>query len=154
MECLATSNSIFSGSTQSALDNSESKILNERLNPSSSSSNWVSADVALRMLSHAKYSFAMQYISNMLTEHPSWPENIQTEAIQYNTQLSNFGKKLNTGLAYFEQKYSLNRHHLINMVFLFYFIVSILLCLFLTLIFLYCSDYRLFIQPGPHVYCL
>ncbi|XP_042756917.1 uncharacterized protein LOC111876767 isoform X1 [Lactuca sativa] len=116
LECLATSNSIFSGSTQSALDNSESKILNERLNPSSSSSNWVSADVALRMLSHAKYSFAMQYISNMLTEHPSWPENIQTEAIQYNTQLSNFGKKLNTGLAYFEQKYSLNRHHLINMI--------------------------------------
>lgn len=116
LECLSTSNSMFSSSTQSEINNSESNILNERLNPSSSSSNWVSGDVALHMFSNAKYSFAMQYISNILKEHPSWPENIQLEKQQYNTLLSNFEKKLNTGLAYFEHKYSLIRHHLINMI--------------------------------------
>ncbi|KAL4586165.1 hypothetical protein LXL04_010797 [Taraxacum kok-saghyz] len=117
LECISTSNSIFSGSTQSALGNSEPVILNERLNPSSSSSNWVLGDVALCNLSHAKYSFAMQHISNILKEHPSWPENkTQHENIQYDSLVSNFGKKLNSELAYFEQKYSLIRHHLINMI--------------------------------------
>ncbi|XP_024963286.1 uncharacterized protein LOC112503489 isoform X1 [Cynara cardunculus var. scolymus] len=129
LECLSSSLSMFSASSQgSASDNSETKILNERLKPSASisSSSWMSGDVALLMLSHAKYSFALQYITNLLIEHPSWPENIiassQTfgyshpEIQQYNTLLSTFESKLSTGLVYFEQKYSLIRRHLINMI--------------------------------------
>lgn len=60
-ECLAISNSMFSGSTQIALDHSEHEILNERLKPSSSYSNCVSDDVSLHMLSNA-LSLAKQYI--------------------------------------------------------------------------------------------
>ncbi|KAJ9546551.1 hypothetical protein OSB04_019094 [Centaurea solstitialis] len=129
LECLSSSLSMFSGSSQgSASQNSETKLLNERLRPSASisSSSWMSGDVALLMRSHAKYSFAMQYITNLLIEHPSWPENInassralgnsQPEIQQYNKLLSNFENKLSTGIAYFEQKYSLIQPHLINMI--------------------------------------
>ncbi|KAI7741816.1 hypothetical protein M8C21_003249, partial [Ambrosia artemisiifolia] len=118
LECLSSSVSIFSGSEQkSRSDNSETKILNERLNPSALSSNWISGDVALHVLSHAKYSFAMQYVANLLTEHPSWQQNFTPSSdILYNTLLSTFENKLNAGLAYFEQKYSLTRYHLINMI--------------------------------------
>ncbi|KAI3818496.1 hypothetical protein L1987_12305 [Smallanthus sonchifolius] len=118
LECLSSSVGIFSGSEQkNTSDNSETKILNERLNPSASSSNWISGDVALHVLSHAKYSFAMQYIANLLSTHPSWPHKIAPSSeIQYNTQLSTFENNLNSGLAYFEQKYSLTRDNLINMI--------------------------------------
>lgn len=119
MECISSSVSTFSGSEHKTIsDNSETKILNERLNPSASSSNWISGDVALHVLLHAKYCFAMQYITNLLTEHPSWPGNITPSSeIQYSTLLSTFENKLNTGLSCFEQKYSLSRDHLIDMVF-------------------------------------
>ncbi|KAD7117001.1 hypothetical protein E3N88_04269 [Mikania micrantha] len=121
LECLSSSVSIFSGSEQkAAIDNSETKILNERLNPSTSSSNWVSGDVALHVFSHAKYSFAMQYVTNMLTAHPSWPQNITPSSeIQYNTLLSDFENNFSAALAYCEQKYSLTRYHLINMIIIF-----------------------------------
>ncbi|KAK9074295.1 hypothetical protein SSX86_006892 [Deinandra increscens subsp. villosa] len=118
LECLSSSVGIFSGSEQkSALDHPETKSLNERLNPSASSSNWLSRDVALHLLSQEKYSFAMQYITSLLTAHPSWPQNIAPSSkIQYNTLLSDFENKINAGLAYFEQKYSLTHYHLTNMI--------------------------------------
>ncbi|PWA57155.1 transducin family protein / WD-40 repeat family protein [Artemisia annua] len=118
LECLSSSVSMFTSEPKSASDNSEPKVLNEILRPSSSSSNWISGDVALHMLSHAKYGFAMQCITNLLMEHPSWPENITSlsETQQYNTLLSTFENKLSAGISYFEQKYSLISHHLINMI--------------------------------------
>ena len=118
LECLSSSVSMFSSEPKNASDNSEPKVLNEILRPSSSSSNWISGDVALHTLSHAKYGFAMQCITNLLMEHPSWPENITSlsETQQYNTLLSTFENKLSAGISYFEQKYSLISHHLINMV--------------------------------------
>nr|GEW38361.1 hypothetical protein [Tanacetum cinerariifolium] len=119
LECLSSSVSMLSCSEpKSASDNSEPKVLNEILRPSSSSSNWISGDVAPHMLSHAKYGFAMQCITNLLMEHPSWPENITSlsETQQYNTLLSTFENKLSAGILYFEQKYSLISHHLINMI--------------------------------------
>ncbi|KAK1412198.1 hypothetical protein QVD17_33237 [Tagetes erecta] len=118
LECISSSVSTFSGSEQKTIsDNSDTKVLNERLNPSASSSNWISGDVALHVLLHAKHSFAMQYITNLLTEHPSWPGNITPSSeIQHTTPFSTFENKLNAGLSYFEQKFSLSRDHLINMI--------------------------------------
>ncbi|KAJ0637553.1 putative transcription factor WD40-like family [Helianthus annuus] len=118
LECLSSSVSIFNVSEQKSVsDNSEIKILDARLNPSAYSANWVSGDVAFHVLSHAKYSFAMQYVTNLLTEHPSWPQSVTPSSeIPYNAVLSTFENKLNAALAYFEQKYSLTRYHLINMI--------------------------------------
>lgn len=149
---------MFSGSEpKSVTDNSEPIILNEKLNPCSSSSNWISADVGLHTLTRAKYSLAMQYISNLLTEHPSWPEKVTPSSeIQYKTMLSTFENKLHLALAYFEQKYSLIRHHLINMVFTYYSLINcyddILFIHLLTFMFLFCSDYCVFMQSRPHVH--
>ncbi|MFS8022244.1 putative transcription factor WD40-like family [Helianthus anomalus] len=118
LECLSSSVSIFNVSEQKSVsDNSEIKFLDERLNPSAYSANWVSGDVAFHVLSHAKYSFAMQYITDLLTEHPSWPQSVTPSSeIAYNTLLSTFENRLNAALAYIEQKYSLTRYHLINMI--------------------------------------
>nr|XP_043623601.1 uncharacterized protein LOC122595321 isoform X2 [Erigeron canadensis] len=119
LECMSSSLSMFSVSEPtSTSDSLEPNILNEKLKPSLSSSNWVSGDVALCMLSLVKYSFALQYMTNLLTEHPSWPESItrSSENHQFDMLLSAFEKKFNAGIAYFEQKYSLIRYHLINMI--------------------------------------
>ncbi|XP_076917566.1 uncharacterized protein LOC143577690 isoform X1 [Bidens hawaiensis] len=119
LECLSSSINTFSNCEQKSIisDNSETRIIMERLNPSAHSSNWTSADVALPVVSHTKYSFAMQYIANLLITHPSWPQNITPSSeVQYNTLISSFVSRLNAGLAYFEQKYSLTRNHLINMI--------------------------------------
>ncbi|GLU00836.1 hypothetical protein SLE2022_181750 [Rubroshorea leprosula] len=131
LECLSSSQSILKGTDQeNTSDLGCSKILQAILKPSASdSSNWLLDDVASNLESHAKLDLALQYISKLIREHPSWPDSYlgssdsdgtsmshkDDEIHQYEKLLKNFQYKLYTGLAQFEQKHSLVSSHLINM---------------------------------------
>ncbi|KAA8520765.1 hypothetical protein F0562_014963 [Nyssa sinensis] len=132
LECLSSSLSILGGPDQgSELDMANAELLNEMLeaSPNSSSSNWISADVAFQMESHAKLDLAMQYISKLLKEHPSWLDmNMAStgafpcseyEIHQYKILLENFQHELTREIAFFDQKFSLMPLHLINMIVIF-----------------------------------
>ncbi|XP_059651214.1 uncharacterized protein LOC132298889 [Cornus florida] len=132
LDCLSSPLSIFGGSDQhnvSEIANHE--LLNEMLKPcpDSSSSNWISADVTFSMESDAKLDLAMKYVSKLWREHPSWPDTnmastgactfSESEIHQYKILLENFQHKLTSGLAFFEQKFSLIPLHIINMIIIF-----------------------------------
>ncbi|XVE77297.1 hypothetical protein DITRI_Ditri13aG0051100 [Diplodiscus trichospermus] len=91
------------------------------------SSPWLLGDVASHLETYAKLDLAFQYISKLMREHPSWPKtsigsvgvNTCSEDYenQYDRLLENFQCKLHTGLAQFEQQFSLVSSYLINMIF-------------------------------------
>ncbi|RZC84702.1 hypothetical protein C5167_047491 [Papaver somniferum] len=88
--------------------------------PSNDSSNWLSADVALNLESNIKLDMAVQYISKLMMEHPSWQSTVLTssECETYKSELSveKFQHNLNLILATFERKFLLNPADLINMI--------------------------------------
>ncbi|CAK9136914.1 unnamed protein product [Ilex paraguariensis] len=126
LECLSYSLGIFGGPDQgSASDTGNAELLSKMLKPSpnNSFSNWISDDVASHMESLVKLDLAMQYISKLLMEHPSWRDTIISSpgAHTYSEckekiSLENFQQKLFAGIAYFEQKFSLIPLHLMNMI--------------------------------------
>ncbi|KAK7349415.1 hypothetical protein VNO77_06766 [Canavalia gladiata] len=92
------------------------------------SSNWLSADVSVHLEFHVKLNLALRYLSKLMGEHPSWPDtsreyNLEAsysdeDMEQYEKSVENFKHKLYTGLALFEQKFSLAPHCLISMILL------------------------------------
>ncbi|PIA28838.1 hypothetical protein AQUCO_06600041v1 [Aquilegia coerulea] len=92
--------------------------------------NWLSGDVAMQMEANDKMNLALHYISNLLTEHPSWTDTIsfslkslvcneEYRHCQYNLSLESFQHRLIAGLATFEQRCSLKPVDILNMI-LFY----------------------------------
>lgn len=128
LECLSSSMSILGGTDrENVSDIACSKTSLGILKPFiGDSSPWLLGDVSSHLESYAKLDFALQYISKLLSEHPCWPEtsigsvgvNTCSEDYenQYDKLLENFQHKLHTGLAQFEQKFSLVSSCLINMV--------------------------------------
>ncbi|PPD89135.1 hypothetical protein GOBAR_DD13933 [Gossypium barbadense] len=129
LECLSSSLSILGGMDQENVsDFACSKTSLGILKPSiGGSSPWLLGGVASHLESYAKFDLALQYISKLMREHPSWPRtsfgsvraNTCSEDYenQYDELLENFHHKLHTGLAQFEHKFSLVSSYLINMIF-------------------------------------
>ncbi|KAI3933666.1 hypothetical protein MKW92_047590, partial [Papaver armeniacum] len=122
LECLSSSSFILEGVDQGSNSDIEKPgILPGVLKtPSNRSSNWLSADVALNLESNIKLDMAVQYISKLILEHPSWQSTVLTssECETYKSELSveKFQHKLNLVLATFERKFLLNPADLINMI--------------------------------------
>ncbi|KAF8400247.1 hypothetical protein HHK36_013544 [Tetracentron sinense] len=76
LECLSSSPSIIEGKDQDRVsDIGNDGILQRILNPSPRDGfNWLSGDVAFQLESHAKLDLAVQYISKVIMEHPSWSD--------------------------------------------------------------------------------
>ncbi|GAB4861575.1 hypothetical protein Ancab_036768 [Ancistrocladus abbreviatus] len=124
LECLSSSSNILKDADQGR-DRGNSETLPQILKPSSAdSSNWVSGEVASLLENHVKSDFAMQYISKLIQEHPSWPStrpfNKQSayfkeyDFCHYGTLLESFQERFNFTLAYVEQKFSLIPDLLLN----------------------------------------
>lgn len=100
----------------------------EMMEPSiyESSSNWMSDETSCHIISHCKLYLAMQYISNLLREHPSCVDNDrppfgefinqEIDSQEFEKLLMEFQDKLTAAIAYFQQKFSLAPRHLISMV--------------------------------------
>ncbi|KAK3036066.1 hypothetical protein RJ639_029819 [Escallonia herrerae] len=129
LECDSSSLSIFGVDQESVSDDANPELLHKILKPfpNTSSSNWILNDVAFHLLSYDKLDLAMQYITKLLTEHPSWPKNNfaspgacsssdEVELQQYKIVLGSFQHKLSAALAYFEQKFSLNPLDIVNKI--------------------------------------
>lgn len=119
LECLSTSQTVHGVSehgSESVLDSYKSPL--EIFKPSTSDfPNWLSSDVAAHMECHAKIDLAMQYISKLLREHPSWSYSEEYETHLYEMLVEKFLHKFNTGLSAFNQKFSLIPTDMVNMVF-------------------------------------
>ncbi|KAI3971495.1 hypothetical protein MKX01_021555 [Papaver californicum] len=122
LECLSSSSFILEDMNQGSKSDIEKPgILPGVLKTSSHhSSNWLSGDVALHLESNIKLDMALQYISKLMKEHPSWQDTILTssECETYKSELpvEKFQHKLNLILATFERKFLLNPADLINMI--------------------------------------
>lgn len=107
------------------LDDGDIALHNEvlKLFSNGKSSNWISGDIASCIDYHAKLDFAMQYISILLKEHPTWGHinmdlfgacmSLESANQDYKNLVEAFHGKLATVLLYFEQKFSLIPSHLI-----------------------------------------
>ena len=90
------------------------------------SANWLLADVSVHLEFHAKLNLALQYLSKLMKEHPSWPDSIagyegemtysDENTMQYDKSLENLSQKLFAGLTLFEQRFSLTPFCLLRMV--------------------------------------
>ncbi|XP_022770599.1 uncharacterized protein LOC111313959 isoform X2 [Durio zibethinus] len=128
LECLSSSLSILGGTDrENVSDFACSKTSLGILKPFiSDSPSWILGDVASHLESYTKLDLALQYISKLMREHPSWPRTcIRSAGVntcsedyenQYHKLLETFQHKLRTGLAQFE-KFSLVSSCLINMIF-------------------------------------
>lgn len=91
-----------------------------------SSSNWMSNETSSHILSQYKLYLAMQYVSNLLREHPSCSDidrpsygefiNQEVDGQGFEELLKEFQDKLTAAIAYFQQKFTLVPLHLVSMV--------------------------------------
>lgn len=102
-------------------------VLSNNLNPlPRKSANWLSADVSVHLEFHTKLNLALKYLSKLIREHSSWPENVAGSnwesaysdecMMQYEKSLENLREKLCSGLALFEQRFLLAPSCLLGMV--------------------------------------
>ncbi|GAV71152.1 WD40 domain-containing protein/Rav1p_C domain-containing protein [Cephalotus follicularis] len=127
LECLSSSVSILGPTDQDSIaDGGHSQIPCGILKPSAGdSSNWLSGDVSFHLDSHAKLDLALQYLSKLLKEHPSWPtfEGITCykdyEINQCKTSFEDFQHKFYSGLTQFKQKFSIVSCNLMSMIMVF-----------------------------------
>lgn len=129
MEYLSSPTTILGDIDQGSIsDIGHSENLHGILNPSpKNSSNWLSSNVAFHLEFHARLDLAVQYLSTLIREHPSWPDTVFScsGAISHVNECGNhehvkvlesFRKKLYTALHHLEQKFSVAPFHLISMV--------------------------------------
>ncbi|CDP08656.1 unnamed protein product [Coffea canephora] len=131
LECLSSCRNAFGAQNQgTVLENGDVELLNQvlELSPVGDSSNWTFCDLAKQKELLAKSDLAMQYLSPLLKEHPSWGDimvpfggcNYMESAYEeYKRSVENFYGKLTVTLEYFQQKFSLNPFHLIDKIVLF-----------------------------------
>ncbi|KAF7844056.1 DmX-like protein 2 isoform A [Senna tora] len=127
LECFSSSLSMLGTAEQGSTLDAGLDVLSNNLNPfPRKSANWLSADVSVHLEFHTKSNLALQYLSKLLKEHPSWPDNVagsNWEAaysdeymVQYDKSLENLRQKLYTGLALFEQRFLLGSSCLLGMI--------------------------------------
>ncbi|KAM7276220.1 hypothetical protein ACFE04_018086 [Oxalis oulophora] len=125
LECLSSTLSMHGARDQESIsDNRHSLSLSGILKPSSvDSSNWLSGDVASVLESHAKLNIALQYVSKLMMEHPSWPGSFQTspcykdyEIHHYKKLFEDFRFKLYTELKQVDQKFFVPLDNIVHMV--------------------------------------
>ncbi|KAL9176412.1 hypothetical protein ABFS82_02G176700 [Erythranthe guttata] len=126
LECLPSSVNLIGGSTHGRMVHNPTYSLPvEMVKSYKSSSNWISEGMYCHAISHCKLYLAMQYISNMLREHPSCNTNRpsfgvfienEIESQGFEKSLKDFEDNLNTDIAYLQQKFSLVTRRLISMV--------------------------------------
>ncbi|KAL0379376.1 UNVERIFIED_CONTAM: DmX-like protein 1 [Sesamum angustifolium] len=128
LECLSSSVSLAGGTTHGKVMHSPTGNVVEMGKPliNLSSSNWISNELLCHIMSHCKLHLAMQYISNLLREHPSLVgtasfsigefinHDIDSEGLK--KLLKEFQDHLAAAIAYFQQKFSLLPCHLISMI--------------------------------------
>lgn len=103
-------------------------VLVEMLKPTADKHflNWISNEMSHQIISHSKLNLAMQYLSNLLTEHPS-SADIETASFgmftnynpvdeEFENSLNEFLSNLTAAIACFQQKFFLIPLHLIFMV--------------------------------------
>ncbi|XP_051144791.1 uncharacterized protein LOC127260850 isoform X2 [Andrographis paniculata] len=130
LECLSSSSNLFGGSTHGIQMHSPTCSIFDIVKPSpdKSSSNWIKDDDS-HFISHFKLHLAMQYMSNVLREHPScanidkpFSEEFVNSVIDcqgYQNLLKEFQDELTATIAYFQQKFSLVPYHLLSMILLY-----------------------------------
>ncbi|KAK4418497.1 Bifunctional fucokinase/fucose pyrophosphorylase [Sesamum alatum] len=128
LECLSSSVSLSGGTTHGHVMHSPTGNLVEMGKSSikQSSSNWISDELLCHIMSPYKLHLAMQYISNLLREHPSsvgtasfsFGEFINHDVDSQGLKklLKEFQDHLTAAIAYFQQKFSLFPCHLISMI--------------------------------------
>ncbi|KAI4355258.1 hypothetical protein L6164_004047 [Bauhinia variegata] len=129
LECFSTSLSILAAADLgSELGVGHDKLFNNLKPLPRKSSNWLYADVAVHLEFHTKLNLALQYLSKLMREHPSWPDSLSGSnenakfsdeyMVLYEKSLENFIEKLCKGVALFEQRFSLAPSSLLSMIFL------------------------------------
>lgn len=91
-----------------------------------SSSNWISDETSCHIVLQFKLYLAMQYVSNLLREHPSCSDidrlsygefiNQEVDGQKFEKLLKEFQDKLTAAIDYFQQKFTLVPLHLVSMV--------------------------------------
>ncbi|KAK7275388.1 hypothetical protein RIF29_16504 [Crotalaria pallida] len=132
LEYFSSSLSILGTADQGTELVGEHDVLSSTLKPlPRQSSNWLYADVSAQLEFHIKLNLALQYLTKLIREHPSWPETFaesNSEAsysdeytIQYEKSVESFKQRLCSGLVLFEQRFLLPPCCLVSMT-------SLLLC--------------------------
>lgn len=91
-----------------------------------SSSNWLSNDVSTHLESHYKFDCALQHLTKLIIEHPSWPYSsmgsvgsrsyFECKMHELKKLLPEFRDKLYAGLEVVEQKFSVDAASLLSMI--------------------------------------
>ncbi|XP_028767605.1 uncharacterized protein LOC114725277 isoform X2 [Neltuma alba] len=129
LECFSSSPSTVETADQGSELGAGNEALFNIFNPlPRKSANWLSADVSVHLEFHTKLNLALQYLSKLTREHPGWPDNIagcsgelaysDEKIVQYDKSLENLRQKLYSGLALFEQRFSLAQFCLLRMILL------------------------------------
>ncbi|KAL8499639.1 hypothetical protein ACS0TY_019572 [Phlomoides rotata] len=129
LDCLSSSISLFAGPAHGSMMHSPTCDLpGEIAKPSihESSSNWMSDETSCHILSQFKLYLAMQYVANLLREHPSCNDidrssygefiNQKVDGQEFEKLLKEFQDKLTAAIAYFQQKFTLVPLHLVTMI--------------------------------------
>ncbi|KAL3622261.1 hypothetical protein CASFOL_033672 [Castilleja foliolosa] len=129
LECIPLSDSLSSAPTNGSVMHNQTGNLPVEMAGQSvkkSSSNWVSDEMSCHIVLHSKMYLAMQYISNLLSQHPSCVGhdrpcfgefiNHEVDSQEFEKLLKEFQGMLTAAISYFQQKFSLVPHHLITMV--------------------------------------
>ncbi|XP_073278071.1 uncharacterized protein [Primulina huaijiensis] len=133
LECHSSSISFFGSLGQgSTMQSPGHNVLVEMLKPPADKHflNWISKETSHQIMSHSKLNLAMQYLSNLLTEHPS-SADIETASFgmftnynpvdqEFEKSLNEFHSNLTAAIACFQQKFFLIPLHLIFMATLFF----------------------------------
>ncbi|KZV57684.1 hypothetical protein F511_03144 [Dorcoceras hygrometricum] len=133
LECLSSSISLFGSLGQgSTMQSTGHNLLIEMLKPQADKYflNWMSNEMSHLIMSHSKLNLALQYMSNLLTEHPS-SADIETASFgilagynpvdqEFEKSLNEFHSNLAAAIACFQKKFSLIPFHLICMAVLYY----------------------------------
>ncbi|KAL5998897.1 hypothetical protein ACLOJK_009845 [Asimina triloba] len=126
LESLSSASSTIDNKDQDGVsDIGRLGALHQILNPSMlESPNWLLEDITCHLEYHAKLNLAMQYISKLMVEHPSWLSSgahacsMEFDAHQYELSTTKVEQMLKMGLTILVQKYSLQLVDLMKMLFL------------------------------------
>lgn len=127
LECFSSSLNMLGTADQGSELGDRHGVLSDTLKPLPRKSfNWLSPDVSVHLEFHIRLNLALQYLSKLIKQHPSWPDffvESNKEAsysdeymLQYEKSLERFKQRLYTELALFEQRFSLAKSCLISMV--------------------------------------
>lgn len=89
-------------------------------------SNWLSGSISCHLESQTKLQLALKYFSNLIKEHPNWPEKYLASGramisnengfCQYERSLEAFSHKFYSGLRLVEQKFAICPSPLVDTV--------------------------------------